>query len=238
MAASVVCSVVSLPAQALEVVQRYTASPAFQDAYGEFAGGHVIFNLLGESHINSPGTDLFWDIYDDGSAHFHGQVVQRDNAANGWTLDLRFTELPGPGTEGPKIELIDEALVENGGPVDPATWVYYAYGANTLTGFGRNAGTVLTIGDVTQGAFPLQVGYGANGKNVNFGMSSWFAAADVSTGVIVDEFADFNVDLTPVVKPSDNLPDSVPTPATGLAWLVTSGAAIARKRKEEQNNES
>lgn len=234
MAASVVCGVVSLPAQAAELTQRYTVSPALQDAYGEFAGGHVVFNLLGESHVNSD-EDLFWDVYDDGSAHFHGQVVQRDNTIHGWDIDMRFNELPGPGTGGPKLELIDDALVENGGSVDPATWVYYAYGANSLTGFGRNAGTILTLGDVTQGHFPLQVGYGANGKNVNFGMSSWFAAADVRTGAIVDEFADFNVDLTPVGSNPEF--DSVPTPATGLAWLVTSAAAIARKRKQEQEQE-
>ena len=53
-------------------------------------------------------------------------------------------------------------------------------------------------------------------------MSTWFHAYE--DGEKIAGHADFNVDF-----------QEVPTPAAGLAWLFTSGAAIARKRKQERD---
>lgn len=226
MAASVVVGgIAASPAQAMNVVQKYSVTSAFTDSYAKYGGGHTIASFLGNTYITTSDEDLWWEEYDDGSVRFYGDVYQKNNLSNGWTIDIYLDDLPGPGTGGPKLELKDEAYVDGGGPVDPETWSFYAFESTEFKGFGDYVGRTLTIEDKTNGKYPVQVGYGANGKNVNLGMSTWFNVYE--NGDLVDGHADFNVDL-----------EVVPTPATGLAWLFTSAAAIARKRKEERENEA
>ena len=80
-----------------------------------------------------------------------------------------YTTTPPAGS--PKKELFASAYIQNGGPIDPSTWVYYTSFTGTLTGTGNYAGAVIQL-DKTGPAF--QIGKGANGKNGNFGGSGWF----------------------------------------------------------------
>lgn len=242
MAASVVVGgfMMEAPAQALELVNKYSVTTAYKDQYYGGGAGHTIYGLdagsLNErSSITTSSEDLFWEEYDDGTVHFYGTVYDKKqvNGGNaspfGWEVDVHLVKRDGAGTGGPKKEL-NRNNPYGSGVVDPSTWSFYDFSdnvASTLTGFGGEIDNlVLTIDDLTGGKYPVQVGIGANGKNSNLGMSTWFKAYD-ENGNLYENHADFNVDLTPV-----------PTPAAGLAWLFTGGAAIARKRKQERDNES
>ncbi len=108
----------------------------------------------------------------DGTAHLTGTLRSLSNPNNGFTVDVHFsgyTTVAGPGS--PKEELVSSAYVQNGGPIDPSTWFYYASFTGTLTGTGNYAGAVISIAN-TGPAF--QVGVGANGKNGNLGASGWY----------------------------------------------------------------
>ena len=221
------------PAQAMEITNKYSVTTAYKPGTNQNGAGHAAWSLLGRSYVTTSAKDLFWEEYDDGTARFYGTIFDRQNVDNGnldtfgWNVDVHLTKRDGAGWGGHKRELGGNNYVDRGGSVDPSTWSFFDFSddiASTLTGFGgSNDGRMLVIDDLTNGKYPVQVGFGANGKNTNFGMSTWFNMKE--DGVIVDNHADFNVDLTPV-----------PTPATGLAWLVTSGAAIARKRKQSRES--
>ncbi|HJT81847.1 MAG TPA: SdrD B-like domain-containing protein [Chthoniobacterales bacterium] len=58
-----------------------------------------------------------------------------------------------------------------GAPVDVSTWHFYANGSGTLTGTGNYAGAIVQLTPVMH---YFQVGNGASGKNIKFGMSGWF----------------------------------------------------------------
>ncbi len=233
-ASVVVCGFAAAkPAQALELTNRYSVSAALGDEYGKYGSGHVMTGkVFGRQYVTTAASDLFWEEYDDGTAKLVGTVFDRKQVNNGnanpnyWDVNVNFVKRTEVGTGGPKKELKSSAYSVNGGPIDPSTWDFYDFSENlasTLTGFGGNIdGRVLTIQDATNGKYPVQVGFGANGKNANFGMSTWFHAYE--DGEKINGHADFNVDF-----------QEVPTPAAGLAWLVTSGMAIARRRKQERD---
>lgn len=239
MAASVVvCGVAATaPAQALELVNKYSVSAAIGDQHGKYGSGHAMTGQVfgGKDYVTTSTDDLFWEEYDDGTAKLVGTVFDRNQVdsnnanPNGWLINVNFVKRSEDGSGGPKKELKNSAYANNGGPVDPSTWDFYDFSSvvdSTLTGFGGSIdGRILEIKDATNGKYPVQIGFGANGKNANFGMSTWFHAYE--NGEKISGHADFNVDL-----------QEVPTPAAGLAWLLTGGAAIARKRKQERDNEN
>ena len=78
--------------------------------------------------------------------------------------------LAPPGS--PQLELDPAAYTTGGGTVDPDTWRYYGALTGTLTGTSALAGAVLELAPVDA----AQIGDGANGRNVGFGLSqniSW-----------------------------------------------------------------
>jgi len=90
-------------------------------------------------------------------------------------------------SDSPKLELQASAYIENGGPIDPSTWEYYAEFNATLVGT-SGLWNGVTITAEMRGPM-AQLGFGANGKNANFGLSNWFEATIVSaTGVLPDGF--------------------------------------------------
>ena len=134
--------------------------------------------------------------------------------------------LPG----SPKKELSGDAYDPGPGGIDPDTWHYYGEDPDnpgtssfmgsfigTLEGKGAYAGAELEL--MGFGA-NLQVGEGANGKNLNYGLSGWFTWTVThqpdDTSIILNsrptlerlgsrDHGDFNLDLHQTPEPSSYL---------------------------------
>jgi len=113
-----------------------------------------------------------WVENSDGTARLTGTLRSLTNTTSGFTIVLNLSGRTTTVLSGsPKLDLDPSAYVANGGPLDPATWYYYANATGTLTGFGFWQGAALKL--VPAGP-AFQVGVGANGKNLNYGGSAWF----------------------------------------------------------------
>ena len=148
-----------------------------------------------------------------GTATMNGTLKSLSNPLNAWTVSIGFTGRTTVTPAGnPKKELKSTAYSENGGPVNTATWTYYTGYTGTLTGLNNNAGAVITI---TRTGPAFQVGFGANGKNLNFGASGWYLWTVVTQPSSGSHYpttgqGDINVDIV-------NCPP--PTPAPGTATI-------------------
>jgi hypothetical protein len=128
-----------------------------------------------------------------------GTTRSLTNFSSGFIVDVHFSGFTTTPPEPPKTTLDPSAYIQNGGPVDPSTWVFYTEFHGTLTGFGIWDGLVLSI---TRRGPAFQVGIGANDKNVNFGMSGWFTWTVLSQPnsgrpVPTTGIGDFNLDCLP-----------------------------------------
>lgn len=166
--------------------------------YGQYSGGHAVW-------MPEIATDLiFLDsapgvLVEDsakGNGKFTGTLVRASNAKNGFVLDANLSGLQTTVPSGsPKKELVAKAYSEK--VVKPETWYFYTGFTGTLTGFGDYAGAKLNF--VRMGP-ALQLGNGANGKNLNFGGSSWFNYTVISQPtkksiVLKGDRGDFNLDI-------------------------------------------
>ena len=139
----------------------------------------------------------------DGTGLISGTVVSASDPGKCFTVDVQLsgrTSVAPPGS--PKKDLLDCAYSQNGGPVDTSTWYYYTNYTGTLTGCGNLAGAVLTI--VPTGP-ALQVGLGASGKNLHYGLSSWFnwtvtAQPDAGPAIAITGRGDFNLEIVDCVE--------------------------------------
>jgi large repetitive protein len=108
----------------------------------------------------------------DGTARLTGTLRSVSDPTKIFTVDVELSGFTTTTPSGsPKKELQSSAYIENGGPINPATWAYYTTYTGTLTGAGTYAGAVITI---TRTGPAFQVGVGADGKNIGFGGSGWF----------------------------------------------------------------
>lgn len=155
----------------------------------------------GDGYDFTPGPGIFTE-YPDGTATLTGTVVNRDDPSKGFTITFNFSGLttnPPPGS--PKKELCEEAYEEEGGPVDTDTWRYYTTFTGILNGTGTYTGAIITV---TRMGPAFQVGFGASGKNTNFGASAWFTWTVVqqpATGYLPKTgTGDINVDLFDCAK--------------------------------------
>ncbi|KAF2077103.1 hypothetical protein CYY_001612 [Polysphondylium violaceum] len=172
-------------------------SAALDPTYGPSTGG----NAITFDDPNIPGGSATYNfVYGfqaatiaGGTIVISGTLVPTNGNAN--TLDVRMTFRATTGT--PKRELQDAAYVPTG-TIDPSTWTYYAIDpANSyMIGHGDLEG--YTVDLTAFDGMPLQVGTGANGKNLNFGASGWFSFAFRQGNVVVytsDKVVDINVDI-------------------------------------------
>ncbi len=142
----------------------------------------------------------------DGTLRLTGTARSASAPAKGFLVDVVFSQYsatPPPGS--PKKELDDGAYVENGGSIDAGTWAYYQTFGGTLTGIDALAGARLNI---TRVGPSFQIGGGANGKNLNFGASSWFTWSTASQPTVGSVPAtgqgDFNVNLGHCIEARDD----------------------------------
>lgn len=184
------------------------------------SGGKFVFNS--EASLNE---------YDDGTAHLFGSIVAANDADKQWDFDIWF-ETTDEGWGGPKKELSSNAYVENGGPIDTNTWAYYDFSdsqQSTLTAdSGTYAGQTLVLSDFTGGKFPMQIGYGANGKNLEMGFSTWFKYEGDQNNTPT-KHADINVSLVAKTTPESQ---PVPEPALGLVSLGVIGILNRGRRQD------
>jgi hypothetical protein len=200
----------------------YQVSAALADSYGG-SGGHA-FWLPGlepgeDRWVFTGGTGQFLVDLDAGTASMTGRIEQIGNSSNWFNVNLNFSLLSNgtPPPNSPKLELSSSAYASNGGPVDPNTWSYWTLDAGS--GLSNNTDTfdMSLVGPVAQ------LGIGANGKNIQFGFSSWFVLSDNGTPVYLrGGHGDINVNVTGG--------EPVPEPAT-LLLLGAGGVALSTRRR-------
>lgn len=133
----------------------------------------------------------------DGTARLKGTARSLTNLSSGFEVDVILAGYSlSPPSGSPKKDLDSDAYINNGGPINPATWRYYTHFTGTLRGFGHYEGALLAI-KRTGPAF--QIGFGANNKNINYGASAWFTWRVVQQPLVgsipVTGTGDFNVDI-------------------------------------------
>ncbi len=174
-------------------------TPADADRFGQ-AGGHAVTFGCGTEpdvkYVFTGGEERFTE-YGDKTASLTGLLVDPNDSNNAWRMNIEFAGRIDPGepvpTGSPKKELAPEAYIENGGPVDPATWRYYLVTAGTLTGERNNVGCTIQVARMGPA---FQVGDGASGKNIRFGASGWLdLIRTCRDGVPVACTGDINIDL-------------------------------------------
>ena len=226
-------------AEAATITNSYFANPALNH---DGSHNHMMWLNSIAGHYGLPGQrdyiadgDVIFNMYDDGTANFFGTLQNEDHAAHKFDIDVWFDfrgiGVDGQGSNGPKKELSGSSYSYNGGPIDTNSWSYFdiiTTGDKTSTitykGPARDESVTINIKDVTNGGYPMQLGFGANGKNHNLGFSTWFDHAGKQR-----DHSDFNVDL--VARP---LPPSeaVPEPTMGLVLAGLAGARVLRRKKK------
>ena len=107
-------------------------------AYVQYPAGHAFYMPgIGTDFIFTPAPGTFTALAD-GTAHLQGTLRSQSNPNNAFIVDIQLSGYSAtPGDGSPKKELLPNAYVENGGPIDPSTWYYYTGFTGTLTGLGN-----------------------------------------------------------------------------------------------------
>jgi hypothetical protein len=194
-------------------------------------GSSSTFLFVGDSGCLKISDDLT-------TARLTGTIASVSNPGSVWEVDIRFISglsapvftnpmghtnpLGGTSHGQPKKELGGHAYTTGGGPVDVGAWRYFYMDSDnsTLTGAGGAIdGVVLDLTQRPDGAdygrHVLQVGVGANGKNIHLGASTWFNYSGQFNG-----HGDVNLDLK-----------LVPTPGAGALGAMASLAALSGRRR-------
>jgi len=115
----------------------------------------------------------------DGTATLTTHVRRQADHDDGWDVQLTFSDRVDPGdvshppAGAPTLALLPPIYAQNGGPIDPGMWRYYTTVTGTLNGTGDNVGGELQVSE--SGA--VQVGLGADGGNIFFGLAGQLAIA-------------------------------------------------------------
>lgn len=178
--------------------------PAEKDPlFGESGGGHTLWLPgIGTDFVFVGGGTL--NQHADGSAHILGLAASRSAPSRQFLVraELQGRVQPGdashPPAGSPKLELDPTAYLSGGGTIDPKTWIYFEELQGELVGVADLEGARLAI-ERTGPSF--QLGFGANGKNLRYGASSWIALTVLDQPLAGDPLpafpsdGDFNFDL-------------------------------------------
>ncbi len=215
-------------ATSLSASTVYQAKTAYRDDYGRYGDGHSL-TLNGQKY----------QFEEDGKFVDHGETATltgtlKNGAGDGFTVSMLFNLFVEPNIPSPKLELKSEAYAPEG-PVDPATWKFWDVvegGVSQLIGLAGSANEGLDFNILSKPldeSYAFQSGIGANGKNINFGLSGWLflegaspAAMQVNDcGAQAGQTCDFNIDLV-----------KTPLPASALLLIGgIAGLGAMRKRK-------
>jgi len=197
--------ILGLTSQAQASTMSWNVITAETDAFAIFGGGHAFYLPASWGTIQSTDpqfvfvdTGLFVEDFDNNTARLTGQIVGINDATDIWNVDIMFSLAPDPNqTIDPKRELIPAAYSENSGPVDVSTWHYWnIVQGSTLTGEGKNDALQLWVLQ-RFAEMPFQVGFGASGKNILLGGSTWLSYTGDYEG-----WGDINVNFRPIPEPA------------------------------------
>jgi len=184
------------------------ATAASDDSFATTTGGDSFSFFDAPSQIgafswvfNSNGGLL---VSNNGQLHLTGTIVPADASlglARSFDVNLLFRspsaeELLSIQMMAPHLELAPAAYVAQNGPINPASWSFYLIDTNASAITDATDGVSISLS--TQMGMPLQVGVGANGKNIKFGASGWFDYTMSSPTGAFSPFSgsmDINLDL-------------------------------------------
>ncbi len=194
----------------------YDASPAISGTGHD----HVIWLpglSFAENNFDFNG-GVFTENYGTGTATLSGTAVK---GGNGFIINALFSGYV-PNSDPGSIADAPNTPKDEGFAADAGNWWYYTATSGTLGGIGGFNNRYFSF--VRKGP-AFQAGYGASGKNANFGSSGWLDVFETdSNGVRIDQtvyHGDFNLDLKRV-------PDSGTTSA--LLGLGLVGLFAIRRR--------
>jgi len=148
-------------------VEEYCAISAEAGPLSKYSGGHTLWVPAISKHLRFEPEGFVSQELPNGDLQVTGTV--KDGALE-FDIDWTFSDKSNTN-DNPKLFLIDSAYVENGGSVDPTTWMFYATVTGTMTGVGGDWDGVVLTPSIRN--YDAQIGVGANGKNTNLGFSSW-----------------------------------------------------------------
>jgi PEP-CTERM motif-containing protein len=198
------------------------------------------------------------------SARMTGTIQSLGQSSSMWDVDIMFilgmgydtyadghADPNGDTRDGKaKRELKHNQYADHGGTVDPESWRYFYMdeGNATLTGAlgGGYEGTTLDLYQRPNGRgygkYVFQMGEGANGKNLNMGLSGWLGYTTAELGEEDDGgqswggwgnngpghdgytgIGDINVDLEPIPEPI----------SAGLAMMGLGALTVATRRRRK-----
>ena len=188
----------STSASALTLEATGTVSDAVHDGNSIYPSSHAFwFPELGgagqgKDFVFQGGAGTYNEYSDGNNSYFNilGSVVSKSDATKQWDVDIWFKDSVYASdnrtdTGKDKLELKSGNYVDNGGTIDPETWRHWdiiGFGdgctgnlCSSITGDGAFEGLDISL---TQrpgnGEYTFQSGEGANGKNLNNGISGWF----------------------------------------------------------------
>lgn len=183
----------------------FTVDAAFPDpSVGGAGGGHAIVFWGLDDGNRREKTQLHFleDAYlrvdgDTSSLRGTAVVIEGPNTGERWIVNVpliyRGQGDAGVGTGGPKRELAPGAQPHS--LVD--RWLYFFVGDATMVN-DRGDEVYFSLSPAN-GSYPFQLGFTANGKNTNIGLSGWFGFHRYNRdGTTFGGKGDFNVDLEPL----------------------------------------
>ncbi|NEO84653.1 MAG: hypothetical protein F6J87_10425 [Spirulina sp. SIO3F2] len=203
--------------QAQTLVRQWSVENAVSDSYHNANHNHAFWlkGFMGGNNFDIDGPSTF-KLFDNGTANLSGSIVSQNQPQYQFTFDIDFVA----DSWNPKRELKNSAY----SIIDTDTWDFFSFdGPVSLAGAGALAGYSL---DLTQRGAPnygFQVGEGANGKNINEGISGWFRweLKDSQQQVVASNVGDINADIEAVPEPV----------STVLISGLVLGGGTALKRK-------
>ena len=126
------------------------------------------------------------------------------NGTDGFIISATFggyvgNTIPDSTADAPSDSL-GTSPKDEGHASDAGNWRYYTTTSGTITGVGSYAGQIYTLARMGPS---FQIGFGASGKNDEFGASGWLAITAASPAAVAQigsdtKKGDFNIDLHPV----------------------------------------
>jgi len=144
------------------------AQPALAIPAVASASGHALYLPgIGDDFVFQDGGSIHQ--YSDGSAVLAGVLVRRSEPRTRFQARIEFSgRCDTPSVGRIERDLPASCYVERGGVVDTETWHFYKRSAGILVGLGDLAGAMI---ELEHEGLALQVGFGANGRNLQYGAS-------------------------------------------------------------------